>query len=76
MFNDSYGSYYNGQSGNNSTAINFLNGIGIGTHVYVWFDSSGFIRAKFEGIQNGVALFTVDGFTLRIPVRNIVAVAT
>ncbi len=73
MFNGPHGnsSCYGGQP-----AINFLNGIGIGTQIYVWFDRSGFIHARYEGLVNGVALFTVNGRTIRVPVNNIVAVAT
>lgn len=85
MFNGYYGNYYGNygtHSGNcgtccgQGTAINFLNGIGIGTLIYVWFDSSGFIQARYEGMQSGVVLFTMNGRTIRIPENNIIAVAT
>ena len=53
-----------------------LAGVGIGTFVLVWFDASGFIGAFFQGFQNGVALFLVGGFLVRVPLNQIVAVAT
>lgn len=71
------GSYNNGgYNCGQGHAINFLNGISIGTEIYVWFDSSGFICARYEGVQSGVALFTVGGRTMRIPFNQIIAVAT
>lgn len=83
MFNSYYGNYgnHNGNCGTccgqtNQSPINFLNGIGIGAEIYVWFDSSGFIQVRYEGMQSGVVLFTVNGRTIRIPESNIIAVAT
>lgn len=71
MFNGEYGNNFS-----NGNPINFLNGIAIGAEIYVWFDSSGFICVRYEGIESGVALFTVCGRTIRVPVNNIIAVAT
>ncbi|WP_025026209.1 hypothetical protein [Caldalkalibacillus mannanilyticus] len=46
-----------------------------GQNVFVWFDASGFIFAKFIGIVGNQALFQVGGFTLYILLSDIRAIA-
>lgn len=56
--------------------MNPLAGVGIGTFVLVWFNGSGFIGTFYQGTQFGVATFLIGGFLVRVPLHQIVAVAT
>lgn len=57
--------------------MNPLAGVGIGTFVLVWFNGSGFIGTFYQGTQFGVATFlNGGGFLIRVPLHQIVAVAT
>ncbi|QAY68222.1 hypothetical protein ET464_19425 [Paenibacillus protaetiae] len=48
-----------------------------GTNVFVWFDSSGFIFARFEGVAGNTAHFVIGGsLLLRVDVHAIKAVLT
>ncbi|KUO96340.1 hypothetical protein [Ferroacidibacillus organovorans] len=52
-----------------------LTGVGVGTTVFVWIDAAIFL-ARFQGYQNGVALFLVNGVLLRVPCSQIRAIFT
>lgn len=48
-----------------------------GTNMFIWFDSSGFMFARFEGISGSTAEFLVGGsLLLRINIYAIKAVLT
>ncbi|MFD1956195.1 hypothetical protein ACFSL6_18930 [Paenibacillus thailandensis] len=54
-----------------------LQGVPPGTNMFVWFDSSGFLFAKFEGLIGNTAIFLVGGsLFLRVDLNSIKAVLT
>ncbi|MBO9129855.1 hypothetical protein [Bacillus sp. 165] len=52
-----------------------VRGLAPGQEVAVWFDSSGFIRARFQTTQGNFTLFLIGGVVVRILTRDIRAIA-
>ncbi|MFD3447915.1 hypothetical protein ACFDTO_25310 [Microbacteriaceae bacterium 4G12] len=65
----------NRRTNRRANVAGILAGLSVGQCVAVWFDSSGFIRAQFQGTQGNFALFLIKGRVVRILINDIRAIA-